>query len=60
MSIKSYIQETRAELKQVKWPTKTETFYATLAVFLISIIVAAILGLFDFGFAEVLKKVIGF
>ena len=60
MSLKTYIQETRAELKLVKWPTKMETFYATLAVFLISIVVAAILGLFDFGFAALLKKIIGF
>lgn len=60
MSIKTYLQETRAELKQVKWPTISKTIQVTLAVIVVSILVALILGLFDFGFTTLLKKVVGF
>ena len=59
MNIKTYIQETRAELKQVKWPTMGETIRVTIAVIAVSVFVAGILGLFDFGFASILKKIIG-
>lgn len=60
MSIKTYLLETKAELKQVKWPTITKTLQVTLAVIFVSAFVALILGLFDFGFTTILKKVLGF
>jgi len=50
-----YIQETRGELKHVSWPTRRQTLQFTGLVVLLSVIVALLLGLFDYIFAEILK-----
>ena len=40
-------KEIVAELGKVTWPTRKETYYATLVVILTSIVCAIILGVFD-------------
>ena len=45
------------ELKKVIWPTRQETIRLTLIVIGICLIMALILGLLDFGFAELVAKV---
>jgi preprotein translocase subunit SecE len=54
MSILSHIQESRAEMKHVKWPTKKQVTTYTTAVVLLSILVAAYIGGLDALFAKVL------
>ena len=49
--------EVVAELRKVTWPTWTETRAATVAVIITTFIVAAILGSFDFAWAEVTKLI---
>ena len=49
------IKETRAELKHVSWPTRKQTINATALVIGLSVVVALILGLFDWLFSLVLK-----
>jgi len=39
--------EIAAELKKVTWPTKKETYASTIVVIITTVIIAAILGLFD-------------
>lgn len=53
---KTFLQESKQELKRVNWPTKEETMRYTLFVIGFSLAFAAFLGIFDFGFLEVLKK----
>ena len=53
--IKNFFIESRHELMQVQWPTRTETIYLTGMVILISLILAAFLGGFDYALAELLK-----
>ncbi len=53
-----YIKETKAEMKNVTWPTRRQTVYFTLAVIIISVVVAYYLGLFDFIFAQGLQKLL--
>ena len=56
--ITEYFQETKTELKHVVWPTKRDTALYTLAVIILSVIVAYYLGVFDFLFSIALEKVI--
>ncbi len=53
-----YLKETKGELKHVIWPTKNQTFYYTLIVIILSIVVAYYLGIFDFIFSRGLEKLI--
>jgi preprotein translocase subunit SecE len=58
MSIQSYIRETQAELRHVTWPTKSQAIAYTVIVILISAVIAAYLGLFDYIFSVALEKFI--
>ena len=56
--ITEYLKETKTELKHVIWPTKNQTFYYTLIVIILSVIIAYYLGVFDFIFSQGLQKII--
>jgi len=56
--IAEYFKDTKAELKHVIWPSKNQTFYYTLIVIILSIVIAYYLGIFDFIFSTGLQKVI--
>lgn len=57
-SIISYLKESKAEMKTVSWPTKKETLHYTLVVIVISLVVAALLGGFDYLFQFFIKMLI--
>lgn len=59
MSIKDYVRDTRAELKHVNWPTRAQTVAYSIAVVVISLLVALILGAGDSVFSSVIRKIIG-
>jgi preprotein translocase subunit SecE len=50
-----YIKEVIEEGKKVTWPTRKQTIFFTVAVLIISAVVAYFLGLFDYLFAQGLK-----
>jgi len=56
--ITEYFKETKTELKQVNWPTRTQTIFYTLIVIVLSVGIAYILGFFDFLFSKGLEKII--
>lgn len=56
--ITRYFQESLEEMKKVTWPTKKETYNYTILVIVISLAVAAFLGLLDYGFSFGLKELI--
>lgn len=58
MSILSHIQESRAEMKHVKWPTKKQVISYTGIVVVLSLIIAAYVGGLDALFAKVLAWLI--
>lgn len=60
MSITNYIKETRGEFKHVNWPTRKQTISYTIAVIIISVVVAYLLGAFDKIFQFGLAKILGF
>jgi len=53
-----YLKETKKELKEVVFPTSSQTITFTVIVIVISIIVALILGGTDLALSRVLKGVV--
>jgi preprotein translocase SecE subunit len=58
MKFFTYIKESFAETKHVKWPTKKEAAIYTLAVIVIAFAVAYYIGLFDMIFTKGLEQII--
>lgn len=54
MKFLNYLKETKAELKEVKFPSTSQTIVYTVAVIALSAAVAALLGGVDFGLREAL------
>jgi preprotein translocase subunit SecE len=42
-----YLKEVKEEMKNVTWPTRSQTMFFTVAVIIVSIFIAYFLGLFD-------------
>lgn len=57
--MKSYLKETRDELKQVKWPKRNHVINYTIIVIVLSIVIAYFLGALDFGFSQLMGKILG-
>ena len=51
-----FFKEVKNELTKVIWPTRRETINYTLTVVIFSLVVAAILGLADYGFLRLFEK----
>ncbi len=58
MGIAQYLKDTRAELRHVAWPTRTQTIIYTVLVALLSVGIALYLGLFDFLFTTGLARLV--
>ncbi|OGE73837.1 MAG: preprotein translocase subunit SecE [Candidatus Doudnabacteria bacterium RIFCSPLOWO2_02_FULL_42_9] len=53
-----FIKEARAELGKVVWPSRREVIRVTIAVIILSLIVAAYLGSADYGLTKLFEWVI--
>ena len=58
MKLTNYIRDTRAELKHVNWPTRSQAIGYTVIVIVLSGVVAFLLGAFDVIFAKILTALI--
>lgn len=58
MNITQYLKETKAELKEVVFPSTAQTIIYTTLVVVISVLVAVTLGGVDLGLRELLTKII--
>ncbi len=54
----NYFKEVRGEMKHVSWPTQRQALVYTIVVILVSLITALYLGLWDYAFSLIIKKVI--
>ncbi len=54
----NYFKEVRAEMKHVSWPSRQLTIVYTVVVVLVSVGTAVYLGLLDYVFEAVVKKII--
>jgi preprotein translocase subunit SecE len=50
-----FLGEVWSELKKVHWPTRKETYAATIVVVVITIAVAVFLGLMDYAISHVVR-----
>ena len=55
--IRRFIEESYSELKKVVWPTREQVRNLTVLVFVISAVVGAYIGFFDFVWTEALRVV---
>ena len=53
-----YVEDSRAELRKVTWPTVKDTRKATLAVVGFSAIMAVVLGLIDLGLSALVQSIL--
>ena len=60
MGLSTYLKETQAEFKHVNWPTRKQAISYSIAVIVISLLVAYFLGAFDSLFQFGLGKLLGF
>ena len=58
MKIIDYIKDTKSELKHVNWPTRAQAVGYTIIVIVFSLVIAALLGAFDFIFSGILQRLI--
>ncbi len=58
MNLIQYLKETQAELKEVTFPTTSQTVIYTVAVVLISVVVAVVLGGLDLSLREGLTRLL--
>jgi preprotein translocase SecE subunit len=58
MNLVRYFQDTWAELKLVRWPTRAETVRMTVLVIGISVAVGAYVGGLDFLFTNLLTQIV--
>ena len=54
----SYFAASRGELAKVTWPNRRQTVKLTIAVIIISLVMAIFLGAVDFGFQYLVKTLI--
>ena len=53
-----YYRETVGELKKVVWPTRQEAFQLTTIVLIVIVVMATVLGSFDYLFTELFRWLI--
>ncbi|MDA8133760.1 MAG: preprotein translocase subunit SecE [Desulfobacteraceae bacterium] len=53
-----FLSEVKVELKKVTWPTRKQVTGTTIVVIIFIFVVAAFLGLFDFGLAKLVQVVL--
>jgi preprotein translocase subunit SecE len=58
MNIFKFFSEVKSELLKVIWPTKGETFRYTLTVIIFSIVVALVLGAFDYLLLRIFEAIV--
>ena len=53
-----FLKETKAELGKVVWPSRRETLRISIAVVVLSLLVAGFLGAADFGLTQLVEYIV--
>ena len=51
-----YFKEVRDELRKVEWPKRKDVYRGTIIVIALSVIIAVLLGAFDYAFTFALER----
>jgi preprotein translocase subunit SecE len=57
-AIVAFFKDTVAEMKKVTWLSRREIMYLTVLVLVIAVITGIVLGAIDFGFSQLVNKLI--
>jgi preprotein translocase subunit SecE len=53
-----FFGEAVSELRKVVWPTRQEAAYLTTLVIVVTVLVAIVLGVLDFGFSKLMNIIL--
>jgi preprotein translocase subunit SecE len=56
---KDFVEEAWVELTKVHWPSRKETYAATLVVIVVVILIAIYLAVVDFALTKTIEAIIG-
>ena len=57
-AFKEYLEESKAEIKKVVWPTRKETVATCIAVLALVVVMSVYLGLVDLGLTHLVKYIL--
>ena len=57
-NVQQYLREVEIEYRKISWPPQKEAMAGTVGVIVVVTIITIVLGVVDFGLAEVMKKVL--
>ena len=57
--LKHFLNEAKAELKKVTWPTRKQAIASTAVVIVVVIILSIFLSLVDLGLTKMIKLILG-
>ena len=57
--LKRFLDEAKAELKKVTWPTRKQAIASTAVVIVVVIILSVFLSLVDLGLTKMIKLILG-
>ncbi|MFT5441705.1 MAG: preprotein translocase subunit SecE [Myxococcota bacterium] len=55
---RKYLEEVAVEYRKISWPPQREAAAGTLGVVVIVTIITVVLGIVDFGLAEIMRRVL--
>lgn len=56
--VREFLEQAKAELKKVTWPSRKETLTTSVAVIVLVVIISLFLGLADFSLTKLIKLVL--
>ena len=57
--VRQFLNESKAELKKVTWPTRKQAFASTAVVLVVVAIISVYLSLVDLGLTKIIKLILG-
>jgi preprotein translocase subunit SecE len=57
--LRRFIDEAWSELKKVSWPTREQVRNLTVLVFVVSFAVGVYITVLDFGFSQIVARLVG-
>ena len=54
-----FLHEVKAEINKISWPRQEELIGTTIVVFILVIFFAILLGIMDYSFSLMIKKIFG-
>ena len=57
-TFRNYLEESKAEIKKVNWPTKKEARVTSIAVLVLVTVMAVFLGIVDLGLTKIVEVIL--